>query len=298
MTQLMPSDRSTQPKRTAVRLAVQDELRSLSFNLQHGAEWLINDVGAGLAKRGVLPEPTGPLAPLGKLQQMIGSTAQQALSSLQSAQHAAASTVLDAAPYRALDFQLQPLLAYFSHTDTRHPSRQFTDVFYWLIRHLLDGRITANAAPAGTALTARQCAVDEAYWLVVANHDALLSRLHAEVSLSASGMLRPDDNALLCAAVFQELLAAQPVRDPSLPPWADRALPDSDAPALKTCLLTAVIAAGLAQTQIGEVREVADALRLAHQLVAARLPHFEVAINKPNAGTAIAAEMAFTLRHA
>ncbi|RYX93539.1 MAG: hypothetical protein EOO28_18235 [Comamonadaceae bacterium] len=308
MTQLLPPGppaKPEQPTRTAVRLALKDELRSLRFNLQHGAQWLLQDVGAGIAKRVDLPAAAENFAPLGKLQHLIDGAAQHALSGLQSAQDAAASTVLADAPYRTLQFRLQPPIAYFNADDARHPSRLFADVFYWLIRHVLDGRASPETTAAATeavsapvTLIARQQAVDEAYWAVVARQEALLARLRAEVAASASGTLHNDDNALLCAAIFQALLAAQPVRDPSLPPWAGRALLDTDALAIRTCLLTVVIAAGLAQDAHGAPRDAADALRLAGQLVAARMPYLDVALNKPKAGEAVAAEMAFIFRHA
>ena len=302
MTQLQPPEHPTQPTRTAVRLALKDELRSLRFNLQHGAQWLLNDVGAGLAKRVDLPAAAENFAPLGKLQQLIDTTAQHALSGLQSAQDAAASTVLADAPYRTMQFQLQPLTGYFAADDSRRPSRLFADVFYWLIRHVLDGKASTDTAAAQTAtpapLIARQQAVDEAYWAVLDQHGALLARLRSEVAASASGLLRPDDNALLAAAIFEALLAAQPVRDPGLPPWSDRARPQAHTPAVTGCLLTAVVAAGLARDNSGLPRDVPEALRLAAQMVSARMPYFEVAMNKPKAGEAIAAEMAFIFRHA
>ena len=301
MTQLLPPEPTTQPTRTAVRLALKDELRSLRFNLQHGAQWLLQDVGAGIAKRVDLPAAAESFAPLGKLQHLIDGATQQALSGLQLAQDAAASTVLADAPYRTLQFKLQPPITYFNADEVRRPSRLFADVFYWLIRHVLDGKASAGTADAATSpatLIARQQAVDEAYWAIVDRHEALLARLRSEIAASASGTLHNDDNALLCAAIFQALLAAQPVRDPSLPPWAGRALPDADAHAIRTCLLTVVVAAGLAQDAHGAPRDAADALRLAGQLVAARMPYLDVALNKPKAGEAVAAEMAFIFRHA
>ncbi len=298
MAQLVHRGTPSQPRKIAVRLALQDELRSLRFNLQHGAQWLLDDVGGGVAKRFELQPSDALSAPLGTLQRMVGTTAQQALTGLQSAQHAAASAVLADAPYRTLDFKLEPLLAYFSAKDIHHPSRLFTDVFYWLMRHVLEGKVITDAELAGTPLMARQRAVDDAYWLVTDTHQELLNRLHREAGLASSGLLRPDDNAMLCAAVFQALRATQPVRDPSLPPWAERALPEVDAPAVTHCLLTAVLAAGLARTQCGETRDTSVALQLAHQLSAARFASFRVAMNKPDAEAAVATEIAFVLRHA
>ncbi|MDO9402705.1 MAG: hypothetical protein Q7T87_01595 [Polaromonas sp.] len=297
MTQLLPPAPTSQPTRTAVRLTLTDELRSLRFNLLHGAQWLVGDVGANLVRRVELPAPAAQLMPIDKLQHLIDTTAHQALAGLQSAQNVAATTVLADAPYRTLTFGLEPLLAYFSREDARHPSRQFTDVFYWLIRHVLEGK-AGHAVPAGSAFITRQQAVDEAWWTVANNDGALLARLQTDATASAGGTLSTDDNALLGAAVFLSLLSARPLRDPGLPPWSDRALPDTDARAVMSCLLTAVLAVALSHDHTGVPREAAAALQLAGQLVDARLPYVEVALREPHPREAIAAEMAFTLRHA
>ena len=104
----------------------------------------------------------------------------------------------------------------------------------------------------------------------------------------------------LCVALLQALLQAQPVQDASLPPWVRRDLAQTGAAAAFSSLLTVVVALGLGANANAQ-RPGTDAsarLRLASQLVNARLPSFVAATKSANADDALAAELAFVFRHA
>jgi hypothetical protein len=207
--------RTLQPARTAMQLALKDELRTFGFNLQRGAHWLVQDLGGSFVKQ---VEPRNEDGTLHKLHQLIDSTAHATFSTLQVAQQAAAVAVLPDAAYRTLHFELQPLGDYFLlQAGAKNPSQLFTDAFYWLLRHALAGK-------ADSALIARQQAIDQAYWQVLEQHAALITRAQQAGAV-------PRDHAALCAAVLRALIAAQPVRDASLPPWAGQPAQQPDAPA-------------------------------------------------------------------
>jgi hypothetical protein len=280
MTHPSPSTRTAQPTRTAVQLALKDELRTFGFNLQRGAHWLLQDVGSSLVKQ---VEPRNADGTLHKLHHLIDSTAQAAFSRLQVAQQAAAVAVLPDAAYRTLHFELGPLAGYFAQSEPKNPSQLFTDTFYWLLRHALAGK-------AGTALIARQQAIDEAFWQVLEQHAGLIDRAQ-----EAGASLR--DHAALCAAVLRALVAAQPVRDASLPPWAGQAGQQPDTPAALPELLAVVVAVGLAKRGDNPTPDIGERLRLAGQLVTARLSLLEAALQQPD-DQLLTAELAFLFRHA
>jgi hypothetical protein len=162
---ILPTARTAQPTRTAVQLALKDELRTFGFNLQRGAHWLLQDVGSSLVKK---VEPRNEAGRLHKLHHLIDSTAQATFSTLQVAQQAAAVAVLPDAAFRTMHFELQPLADYFTQGEPKNPSQLFTNTFYWLLRHALAGK-------AGTALIARQQAIDEAFWQVQDQHAGLIA---------------------------------------------------------------------------------------------------------------------------
>jgi hypothetical protein len=290
MPNALPPTRTTQPTRTAVQLALKDELRTLGANLQHGAQWLLHDVSGSIVKR-VDPQNAATDSKLLKLQHLIDSTAQVTLSTLQAAKHAAAITVLPDAAFRTMSFQLQPLAAYFSAAGSAQPSRAFTDVFYWLIRHAIE-----LDEGTGGKLIARQQAVDETYWALLRDHGDLIDRITAPAT--APGASHGRDHALLCAALLQALVQAHPVRDAHLPPWAERNPATSGSPALHRMLMTVVVAAGMVRERDQASVDVAQRLQLARQIVLARLPFLETAINQPSPWQALADELAFIFRHA
>ena len=273
--------RTVQPTRTAVQLALKDELRTFGFNLQRGAHWLLQDVGSSLVKQA---EPRNEAGTLHKLHHLIDSTAQATFSTLQVAQQAAAVAVLPDAAYRTLHFELQPMADYFlRENDPKNPSQHFTNAFYWLLRHALAGK-------AGSALIARQQAIDEAFWQVLEQHAGLVAR-------AQEAKASPRDHAALCAAVLRALVAARPVRDASLPPWAGQPAQQAEAPAALPELLTVVVAVGLAKNGDNPTPDVGERLRLAGQLVTARLPLLEAALQQPD-DQHLTAELAFLFRHA
>jgi hypothetical protein len=280
MTHPSPSARSTQPARTAMQLALKDELRTFGFNLQRGAHWLLQDLGSSLVKQ---VEPRNEDGKLHKLHHLIDSTAQATFSTLQVAQRAAAVAVLPDAAYRTLHFELQPLADYFLPSEPKNPSQLFTNAFYWLVRHVLAGK-------AGTALIARQQAIDEAFWQVLEQHAGLIARAQ-ETNAS------PRDHAALCAAVLRALVAARPVRDASLPPWAGQPAQQPEDSAALPELLAAVVAVGLAKRGDNASPDIGERLRLAGQLVTARLPLLEAALQQPD-DQLLTAELAFLFRHA
>lgn len=274
--------RSTQPARTAVQLALKDELRTFGFNLQRGAHWLLQDLGGSLVKQ---VEPRNEAGTLHKLHHLIDSTAQATFSTLQVAQQAAAVAVLPDAAYRTLHFELLPLADYFLlHAEAKNPSQLFTDTFYWLLRHALAGK-------ADSALIARQQAIDEAFWQVLEQHAGLIARAQQAGAV-------PRDHAALCAAVLRALVAARPVRDASLPPWAGQpSQQQAEAPAALPELLAVVVAIGLAKSGDNPSPDVGERLRLAGQLVTARLPLLEAALQQAD-DQLLTAELAFLFRHA
>jgi hypothetical protein len=274
--------RTLQPARTAMQLALKDELRTFGFNLQRGAHWLVQDLGGSFVKQ---VEPRNEDGTLHKLHQLIDSTAHATFSTLQVAQQAAAVAVLPDAAYRTLHFELQPLGDYFLlQAGAKNPSQLFTDAFYWLLRHALAGK-------ADSALIARQQAIDQAYWQVLEQHAALITRAQQAGAV-------PRDHAALCAAVLRALIAAQPVRDASLPPWAGQpAQQPTDAPAALPELLTVAVAVGLAKRGDNPTPDIGERLRLAGQLVTARLPLLEAALQQAD-DPLLTAELAFLFRHA
>jgi len=273
--------RTAQPARTAMQLALKDELRTFGFNLQRGAHWLLQDVGGSLVKQ---VEPRNEAGTLHKLHHLIDSTAQATFSTLQVAQQAAAVAVLPDAAYRTLHFELRPLADYFAQGEPKNPSQPFTDAFYWLLRHALAGK-------PGSALIARQQAIDEAFWQVLEQHADLIAR-------AREAHATPRDHAALCAAVLQALVAARPVRDASLPPWAGQpAHPLPDAAAALPELLAVAVTVGLAKKGDNPTPDIGERLRLAEQLVTARLPLLEAALQQPDRQL-LTAELAFLFRHA
>jgi hypothetical protein len=74
---ILPTARTAQPTRTAVQLALKDELRTFGFNLQRGAHWLLQDVGSSLVKQ---VEPRNEAGTLRKLHHLLDSTAQATFS--------------------------------------------------------------------------------------------------------------------------------------------------------------------------------------------------------------------------
>jgi len=275
MTHLLSSDHTAQPASTAIPLALKDELRTFGFNLQRGAHWLLHDFGDNLVRQ---VEPRNEDGKLHKLHHLIDSTAQATFSTLQ----AAAIAVLPDAAYRTLHFELQPLADYFLRCDPKNPSQLFTNVFYWLIRHVLGAR-------TGTTLIAREQAVDEAFWRVREQYADLLARTQEP---DAS----PGDHAALCAAVLQALIATRTVRDASLPPWADQQPQPADGMAALPELLAVVVAIGLAPKGDTASPDIGEHLRLADQLVTARLPLLEAALKQPD-NRRLSAELAFLFRH-
>jgi hypothetical protein len=191
--------------------------------------------------------------------------------------------VLPDAAYRTMHFELQPLAGYFAPGEPKNPSQLFTNTFYWLLRHALAGK-------AGTALIARQQAIDEAFWQVQEQHAGLIARAQ-----EPRASLR--DHAALCAVVLRALVDAQPVRDASLPPWAGQASQQPDAPAALPELLAVVVAVGLAKRGDNPTPDIGERLRLAGQLVTARLPLLEAAVHQTD-DPQLTAELAFLFRHA
>lgn len=308
MTPLVPGAPGTQPAGTAMRLAVKDELRSLRFNLAQGAHWL-QDLGGALAGRSGMAPPAPVAAPLDTLQHLLDATAQQALTGYRLVRHSAAapSAVHDLARPVAINtfstvstlgapvtVELLPPAACFADPAARLPSKRFTDMFYRLIRRVLETEAGRDAARS--PLIVRQQAVDQAYWRVLERHAALVARVRG--SAEQNGLANPGDHAWLCGAMLQALMDMQPLRDPSLPPWADRALTGPDQRTATLCLLSAVLACGLAQDATGIARSAADGLRLGVQLAGARIASVEQALGKPRPAEALAAEMAFIFRHA
>lgn len=280
---ILPTARNVQPARTAVQLALKDELRTFGFNLQRGAHWLLQDLGGSLVKQ---VEPRNEDGTLHKLHHLIDSTAQATFSTLQVAQQAAAAAVLPDAAYRTLHFELQPLGDYFLlQAEAKNPSQLFTNTFYWLLRHALAGK-------AGSALIARQQAIDEAFWQVLEQHAGLIARAQQAGAV-------PRDHAALCAAVLRALVAARPVRDASLPPWAGQPSQQqqADAPAALPELLAVIVAVGLAKSGDNPTPDIGERLRLAGQLVTARLPLLEAALQQAD-DQLLTAELAFLFRHA
>ena len=281
--------RSAQPQREALTLGIKDEARKLRLNLQHGAHWLLRDFqeSAGIAEQA--SGAGGKQAT--RLQHLVHAAAQTTSFVFESAQDAAAAVIFSDAPYRRLHFQLLPLASYFRATDDQHPSRLFTNVVYWLIRHALKLRPVPS-------LMVRQQAVDEAYWMVLARVPALLARLRATSTDDDAANL--EQNLELCVALLQALLQAQPVHDAGLPPWVERDLAETETVAVLASLLTVVASVGLAASALRQGRD-ADAsgqLQLAAQMVNARWSEFASAVGKANAQEALAAELAFVFRHA
>ncbi len=159
MIQPSPPPSPRQSTLTAVELTLKDGLRALGLNLQLGAHWLVEDVAPRIAQQIDPPDKSGTRETLHNL---VDSAARGTLSTLKSVQHRAAIKAMADEPYRTLDFTLLPLAAYFSAQDRRNPSGLFAEVFYWLIRHALAIRPTAQTQRA----LVQQLAVDEAFWIV------------------------------------------------------------------------------------------------------------------------------------
>ncbi|MES2979526.1 MAG: hypothetical protein V4731_13965 [Pseudomonadota bacterium] len=289
MTQLLPSDRPDQPVGNAVQLALKDELRTLEFNLQKGAQWLLHDVGDSLVQRVAPKSNSVPARGLRKLQTLVDSTAQAALSTLHSARDAAASTVLDDAAYRQLEFKLEPLSALLALPSGSAASRPFTSAVYWLTRHAIE----LDPVSAGKQI-AREQAIDEVYWRLTREEEDLIARVRA----IPKGAADARDHTLLLAGLLLALLAVHPLRDANLPPWAERATPPADTTGMLRILLTVVVTIGLAAKADAAQTALSERLQLSRQMVNARLSAFETALAHPAPQRALADELAFLLRHA
>lgn len=289
MTQILPSDSPDQPAGNAVQLALKDELRALEFNLQKGAQWLLHDVGDRLLQRIPTQEGSVPARGLRKLQTLVDSSAQAALSTLRSARQAAASTVLDDAAYRQFTFTLAPLADLLPPPYDSSASRPFTSAVYWLTRHALE----LDPDTAGKQI-AREQAIDEAYWRLTREHEDLIARVR-------SNPIEADtrDHSLLCAALLLTLLTVHPLRDANLPPWAERATPPADQRGMLRLLLAVVVTMALAGSAgPTEAKSLAELLELSRLMVNARFGAFEAALAHPAAQRALADELAFLMRHA
>ncbi len=284
-----PPARTAQPPITALRLAIEDEARTLRFHLQHGARWLLQDFQSGV---GMLEQMGAPGArQLPKLQHFVESAAQATGLVLESAENAAALAASSDAPYRKLHFQLLPLASYFRNADNHDPSRLFTSVFYWLIRHALETRSTSG-------LMVRQRLINEAYWTVLARNPAMVARLNT--SPSGHDATDSEQNLRLCVLLFESLLQTRPVYDGNMPPWTQSEIQGQNRASAFASLLSVVVALGLsAQADVGSTGAGAsDLLSLANQLVGARLCAFEDAASRTNARDALADELSFVFRHA
>ena len=272
-----------QPVLTAVELSLKDGLRSLGVQFHLGAHWLVDDLAPRLAQQ------AGPLGTSGKFEKLHGlidSAASPTLHNLDSAQHRASATVLDDGPYRTLDFQLLPLAGYLASGDSRNPSGLFAEVFYWLIRHAL-----ALQPHTHHHWQVHQRSVDSAYWQL---HD--IWRAQAAPVVEAPRQAA-QDHARLCAHLLQVLLAIQPVRDATVPPWIPHAQEAAAPPQWLRALLIVVLAVGSVTPAHPEHANAADCLRLANDITLARLPCFENALQHPAASDALATEFAFVFRH-
>jgi hypothetical protein len=287
MTQLQPNDRPDQPVGTAVQLAIKDELRTLEFNLQKGAHWLLHDVGESVVQR-IAPNTTSiPARGLRKLQTLADSTAQVTLSTLHSVRQAAASAVLDDAAYRYLKFKLEPLEALLAQPSGSDASRPFTSAVYWLTRHAIE----LDAAIIIKQIV-REQAIDEVYWLLTCDEEDLIARLKANPKASADSR----EHSTLCASLLLALLAVHPLRDANLPPWAERSPSSVDTSGILRILLTVVLTLALARSGAASTL-LAERLNLSHQIINSRFGAFETALAHSAPQRALADEFAFLLRH-
>ncbi len=118
--------RTVQPTRTAVQLALKDELRTFGFTCSAARTGCCRMSAAAWSGR---PSRATRPGTLHKLHHLIDSTAQATFSTLQVAQQAAAVAALPDA-YRTLHFELQPMADFFlQHSDPKNPSQHFTNAF-------------------------------------------------------------------------------------------------------------------------------------------------------------------------
>ena len=289
MIQPSPSPPPQQSTLTAVELSLKDGLRALGFNLHLGARWLVDDIAPRLAQQ---IDPTGISGTRETLHSLADSAARGTLSTLESVQQRAASTALADEPYRTLDFTLQPLANYFSAQDPRNPSALFSEVFYWLLRHAL----AMQPSPKTKRALVRQRAVDAAYWMVPS------SRAHRAAQSDSDDGANPQaahEHAALCAQLLRALVAARPVRDATVLPWAPTDATQTRLPQFLPVLLVVALAAGSVRPGDESRPSAAAGLRLGQQIASARQTAFAHALAQgPDDGWAsLKAEFAFVFRH-
>lgn len=289
MIQPSPSPPPHQSTLTAVELSLKDGLRALGFNLHLGARWLVDDVAPRLAQQ---IDPIGISGTRETLHDLADSAARGTLSTLESVQQRAASTALADEPYRTLDFTLQPLASYFSGQDRRNPSGLFAEVFYWLLRHAL----AMQPNPHTDRALVRQRAVDEAYWMVQSGWAHRAAQLGAD---NDANQQAAHEHASLCAQLLRALVAARPVRDATVLPWAPTDPTQAESPQFLPVLLGVALAAGSVTPGGASRASAAAGLCLGQRIANARQTAFAHALAQgpDDHWASLIAEFAFVFRH-
>ncbi len=289
MIQPSPPPSPRQSTLTAVELTLKDGLRALGLNLQLGAHWLVEDVAPRIAQQIDPPDKSGTRETLHNL---VDSAARGTLSTLKSVQHRAAIKAMADEPYRTLDFTLLPLAAYFSAQDRRNPSGLFAEVFYWLIRHALAIRPTAQTQRA----LVQQLAVDEAFWIVQSDRGQHAALTGTDPDFEQQNA---QEHAALCAQLLRALVTTRPVRDATLLPWAPADETAAESKPWQQVLLSAVLAAGSVRPTDMNHTRAAACLHLGQQIATARQTSFAQALAQGanDGGAKLVAEFAFVFRH-
>ena len=251
-------------------LAVKDGLREVHFNLKRGARKLVEGVQTAMHPDG--DEFTGPL---GLLSPPVDLAIRTAVNLLRTADHAAVDLLSSDSRYRNMDVPLCPSSAYFSVDHTVDPIRPFTRDHGWRYRHLLAlrGEDTMFVHEQRIERVGQQ--LRSAPNLVCEDTEDLTQLLNARIVI---------------ALETAEVLTAAIDVEPDLP---------DEARALSNHLALSVVLAGqIAPLLPGPVnQQTSVALRVADEICTANREPLTLAMANPKPEAALAAWMAFALRH-
>jgi hypothetical protein len=251
-------------------LAVKDGLREVRFNVKRGARKLVKGVQTAIHPDG--GEITGPL---GLLTPPLDLAIRTTVQLLRTADHAAVDLLSSDGRYRSMDVPLCPSSVYFSAEHAVDPIRPFTRDHSWRYRHLLTLR------------------GDDTMFV----HEQRVERAGQQLR-SALGVACEDTEdlpQLLNARIVMAFETAE-VLTPAIDSEPD--VPD-EAHALSNHLALSVVLAGeIAPLLPGPAnQQTAAALRLADEICTANREPLTRAMAHPKPATALAAWMAFALRH-
>lgn len=251
-------------------LAVKDGLREVRFNVKRGARKLVEVVQTAIHPDG--SESTGPL---GLLSPPVDMAIRTTVQLLRTADHAAVSLLSSDGRYRNMDVPLCPSSAYFSAEHVADPIRPFTRDHGWRYRHLLALRGEDNMFV----------------------HEQRIERVGQQLrsALKVACEDTEDLPQLLNARIVIALETAE-VLTPAIDVGPD--LPD-EAQALSNHLAISVVLAGpIAPLLPGPLnQQTTAALRLADEICTANREPLTRAMANPKPEAALAAWMAFALRH-